>query len=69
MTSRSSAYLPLPQETRTHIDTATAAWHLNRRQQTLRIWACRENGPLRPQRVNGRLAWPVEEIKRVLGVA
>jgi hypothetical protein len=28
--------------------------------------ASAENGPLRPIRVNGRLAWPVSEIRRVL---
>ena len=29
----------------------------------------REDGPLRPIRINGRLAWPVSELRRVLGVA
>ena len=28
-----------------------------------------ENGPLRPIRINGRLAWPVSELRRVMGVA
>ena len=28
-----------------------------------------ENGPLRPIRINGRLAWNVSELRRVLGVA
>ena len=58
----------LDHETRAAVDTATAAFHLNRRPQTLRAWACRESGPLRPLRINGRLAWPVAELKRVLGV-
>jgi hypothetical protein len=30
---------------------------LNRAPQTLRKWACLENGPIRPIRINGRLAW------------
>jgi hypothetical protein len=51
------------------VETASAAFYLNRRPQTLRGWACLENGPLRPLRVHGRLAWPVSEIKRILGVA
>ena len=55
-------------ETRVTVDTATAAYHLNRRPQTLRAWACGEDGPLLPLRVNGRLAWPVAELRRVLGV-
>ena len=49
--------------TRPAIDTAAAAYYLNRRPQTLRIWACREDGPLR---INGRLAWPVAEVRRIL---
>lgn len=64
-----ASFTPLEQENRTTVDTAAAAHHLNRRPQTLRGWACLENGPLRPVRVHGRLAWPVAEIKRVLGVA
>ena len=54
--------------TRPTVDTAAAAYYLNRRPQTLRIWACLENGPIRPIRINGRLAWPVSELRRVLGV-
>jgi hypothetical protein len=48
------------------VDTACAAYHLGRKPQTLRVWASSETGPLRPVRVNGRLAWPVVEIRRVL---
>ena len=63
------AFVSLTAETRAAVDTATAAYHLNRQPQTLRGWACLENGPLRPVRVHGRLAWPVAELRRVLGVA
>lgn len=59
---------PLETVTRPAVDTAAAAYYLNRRPQTLRGWACLENGPLRPVRVHGRLAWPVAAIKAVLGV-
>lgn len=62
-------YIPLHEETRSSLPTVEAAHHLNRAQQTLRIWACRENGPIRPIRINGRLAWPVSELRKVLGVA
>ena len=62
-------YVSLANETRAAVDTATAAYHLNRQPQTLRGWACLENGPLRPMRVHGRLAWGVAELRRVLGVA
>ena len=59
----------LAQETRTVLPTREAAYHLNRAQQTMRLWAMREDGPLRPIRINGRLGWPVLELRRVLGVA
>lgn len=62
-------FAPLDAETRAAVDTATAAFHLNRQPQTLRGWACNDDGPLRPLRINGRLAWPVAELRRVLGVA
>jgi hypothetical protein len=60
---------PLAAETRAALPTAEAAFHLNRAQQTLRLWAMRENGPIRPIRINGRLAWPVARIKELVGVA
>ena len=69
MVSNSIQLTPLDREHRSALPTAEAAAHLNRACQTLRIWACRENGPLRPIRVHGRLAWPVSEIRRVLGGA
>lgn len=67
--SDKSTITPLELENRPAVDTAAAAHYLNRRPQTLRGWACLENGPIRPIRVHGRLAWPTAEIKKVLGVA
>ncbi len=61
--------VPLALEARATLPTAEAAGHLHRAQQTLRLWAMREDGPIRPIRVNGRLAWYVADLKRVLGVA
>ncbi len=58
---------PLDLETRTHVETECAAYHLNRKSQTLRSWACLQpKGCIRPIRVNGRLAWPVSAIKAAL---
>jgi hypothetical protein len=68
MVFSSNTVLPLDREPRSTLPTAQAAYHLNRQPQTLRLWAMREDGPIRPVRVNGRLAWPVAEIRRVLGV-
>ena len=62
-------FTPLALEARPTVDTVAAAHYLSRRPQTLRGWACLENGPLRPIRVNGRLAWPVSDLRRLLGVA
>ena len=56
-------------EHRPAVPTEQAAYYLNRRPQTLRGWACNEDGPLRPLRVNGRLAWPMAAIRQLLGVA
>jgi hypothetical protein len=60
--------VPIQSEKRSHVETETAAWHLSRRPQTLRIWACHDTGPIRPIRINGRLMWPVADIKRLLGI-
>jgi len=61
---------PLEQITRPTVETEAAAFYLNRRPQTMRQWAMRDgSGPVRPIRINGRLAWPVAELRRVLGVA
>ena len=59
-------FVSLDRETRAAVDTATAAYHLNRQPQTLRGWACHEDGPVRPFRINGRLAWPVAALRLAL---
>ncbi len=56
-------------ETRPAVPTEQAAHYLSRKPQTLRSWACREDGPIHPLRIHGRLAWPTEEIRRLLGVS
>jgi hypothetical protein len=68
MTTKPIHTVPLERETRASLATPEAAFHLNRAQQTLRLWAMRENGPIRPLRINGRLAWPVAELRRILQV-
>lgn len=68
MAAKTFQPVPLALETRTALPTNEAAYHLNRAQQTMRLWAMREDGPLRPLRVNGRLAWRVSDLRRVLGV-
>ena len=57
---------PLEQVTRPTVPTDQAAYYLNRQPQTLRAWACLENGALIPIRISGRLAWPISEIRALL---
>ena len=61
-------YLPLEQITKPNLTTAEASYYLNRRPQTLRGWACLENGPLRPTRIGGLLAWNTATVKALAGV-
>lgn len=61
-------FVPLDKETRPGVETAAAAHYLNRKSQTLRIWACKENGPLRPRRINGRLMWLTADIRKLCGM-
>ena len=63
-------FQPLESLTRPNVPTQQAGYYLDRSPQTLRAWACKaQPGPIQPIRVNGRLAWPVSELKRVTGVA
>ena len=69
MQNPTNQYPPLEHVTSPTVTTEQAGYYLNRRPQTMRVWACLENGPIRPRRINGRLAWPVAEIKKLCGVA
>ena len=70
MAAKTFQPVPLAQEVRANLPTAEAAHHLNRAQQTLRLWAMNDgSGPLRPLRIHGRLAWPVAELRKLCGVA
>ena len=69
MAARTFQPVALEHETRATLPTPEAAFHLNRAQQTMRLWAMREDGPLLPLRICGRLAWKTSDIKRLVGVA
>jgi hypothetical protein len=64
---KEASFPPIEIETRTTVSTECCAFHLNRRPQTLRQWAFYQSGPLQPIRINGRLAWPTAEIRRLVG--
>jgi hypothetical protein len=68
MTVKTFQPVALELETRAALPTPEAAYHLNREPQTLRVWAIRNDGPVKCLRVGGRLQWPVAGIKRVMGV-
>ena len=53
--SEPQQFPPLELVNRPAVDTAAAAHYLNRKPQTLRGWACMENGPLRPIRIKAML--------------
>jgi hypothetical protein len=69
MAAKTFQPIPLALETRSALPTPEAAYHLNRAQQTLRLWAMRNDGPVTAMRIHGRLAWPVAEIKALMGLA
>lgn len=71
MPTDTQQFTPLELETRPTVDTAAYAHYMHIAQQTARIHACRETGPIRPIRIPGlaKLQWPTAEIRRVLGVA
>jgi len=48
------------------LPTNEAAQAINRQPQTLRKWACLENGPIRPIRINGRLAWKKSDLEKLI---
>lgn len=66
-----SLYPPIERETRPTVTTGAYAHYLHISEQTARLHACKQTGPVRPLRIPGsaKLHWPVSEIKRVLGVA
>ena len=61
-------YPPLERITKPNLTTAECAFYLNRQPQTLRGWACHEDGPLRPVRIGGLLAWSTATVKELTGV-
>ena len=67
-TKEKQQFPTLESVSRPAVDTAAAAHYLNRKQQTLRCWACHEDGPIRPIRINGRLAWAVSDLRRLLSI-
>jgi len=68
LNTRLVQYPLLESITKPNLTTNEAAYFLNRKPQTLFGWACHEDGPLRPTRINGRLAWSTSTVKALAGV-
>lgn len=66
LAAHNQQFPPLELVTQPAIPTNQAAYYLNRRPQTLRAWACLDNGAIKPVRINKRLAWSVQDIRNVL---
>jgi hypothetical protein len=49
-----------------HVSTTEAAQALHIKAQTLRLWACRQRGPIAPVRIGGRLRWRVSDIEALI---
>lgn len=64
--TKGNQYPPLDEITTPTVATTAAAFYMNRRPQTLRTWACFDDGPIKPIRVNRRLAWNVADIKKLM---
>lgn len=62
-------FISLELETRPTVETAAAAHYLHLAEQTMRIYACKESGPIRPLRISGRLHWKTDDIRKLLGEA
>jgi len=60
--------VPLASERRAALPTAETAAHLNRQTQTLRAWASKGTGPIKPIKINGRLAWRTADVRQLLEV-
>jgi hypothetical protein len=64
------AHITLDTESRSTVDTTTAAHYLNYSKQTLLGWASKGTGPLQPIRVENarKLQWRVTDIRALVGV-
>lgn len=60
---------PLEEIQKPLIDTRAAAYYLMAQEQTMRSWAARGVGPIRPVKIGGRLRWRTSEVKKLVGIA
>jgi len=61
-------YPKLSEETREHVSTKCAAWHVHRNQMTLLNWAKAGTGPVKPIKIGKSYLWKVSDLRKLLGV-
>jgi hypothetical protein len=61
-------FVPLALETRPTITTAALAHYTHSTPQTWRIHSMRQTGGVKSIRINGKLHWPTEQVRKLLGV-
>lgn len=60
-------YQPISEVTRSILTTEEAAFYLNRKPQTLRIWAMKKSkAPIKPVNIFGRLGWKTDEVRSLI---
>jgi len=62
----SQYFPPIEQISRPTLTTEEAAYYLNLRPQTMRAHASKEDFPIRPTRICGRLHWSTKAIRTLL---
>ena len=60
--------MPLELQTKPILTTAEAAYYINRKAQTLRIWACNKTGPITPIYMGGPLGWKTSDVRQLVGI-
>jgi hypothetical protein len=68
MSINNQHFVPLHSELRAALETKEAARHLRREPQTLRAWASKGSGPIKPIRIGGRLLWRTTDLRKALGI-
>jgi len=58
--------IPLSEVTKTHVPTKDAAYYLGRSQSTLMRWQRQGISEVSSLKIQGRLSWSVEDIKKLL---
>ncbi len=62
-------YPPLAKVSKPTLTTREYSYYANIEQQTARVHACYGTGEVQPLRINGRLHWPTDAVKKLLGVS